>query len=269
MILGSWRRVSGWALFGLAVLPLLSGCREGTVRLSYRPEPGRRYTYRITVRATTVTTVADEAPRRTRTDAVFVSTQRVLAVNPSGGRVEVRVQEEGGSAQSFVVSLDRAAQVAEVQSIEGLPAQALGELGLSEIFPAAAAAPPDRPLAPGQRWEIDTAVQLVQAPAARLRGNGRLVALNRVDGIDVARVESSYTLPVRRPAAPTGNGLTLDGSQSTSAEATYSIDDGAVLWARARTTGAFDVTLFPPPGTPGSPVPGTVSVVVSSTTERL
>lgn len=258
-----------WALLGLAVMPLLAGCREGTVRLSYRPEPGRRYTYRITVRATTVTTVADEAPRRSTTETVFVSTQRVLAVDPSGGRVEVRVQERGGAAQTFIVSLDRAAQLAEVQSIEGLPAQALGELGLSEIFPAAAAAPPDRPLAPGQRWEIDTAVQLVQAPRARLRGNGRLVALSRVDGIDVARVESSYSLPVRGTAAPTDNGLTLDGNQSTSAQVTYSIDDGAVLSAKARTTGSFDVTLFPPPGTPGSPVPGTVSVVVSSTTERV
>ncbi len=250
-------------------MPLLGGCREGTVRLAYRPEPGRSYTYRITVRASTVTTVADGAPRRSRTDTVFVSTQRVLAVDRSGGRVEVRLQEKGGAAQTFIVSLDRAAQLAEVQSIEGLPAQALGELGLSEIFPAAAAAPPDRPLAPGERWEIDTAVQLVQAPSARLRGNGRLVALSRVDGIDVARVESSYSLPVRRTAAPTDNGLTLDGSQSTSAQVTYSIDDGAVLSAKARTSGSFDVTLFPPPGTPGSPVPGTVSLVISSTTERI
>lgn len=258
-----------WVLLAVAAMPLLAGCREGTVRLSYRPEPGRRYTYRITIRATTVTTVADEAPRRSKTEAVFVSTQEVLAVNPSGGRVEVQVQERGGAAHTFIVSLDRGAQLAEVESIEGLPAEALGELGLSEIFPAAAAAPPDRPLAPGQRWEIDTAVQLVQAPPARLRGNGRLVALGRVDGIDVAHVESSYSLPVRRAATPTDNGLALEGSQSTSAQVTYSINDGAVLSARARTTGSFDVTLFPPPGTPGSPVPGSVSVVVSSTTERL
>lgn len=253
----------------MAGLPLLAGCREGTVRLSYRPEPGQRYTYRITVRATTVTTVADEPPRRTKTGTVFVSSQRVLDLDGSGGRVEVRVQEEGGPAQTFIVNLDRAAQLAEVQSIEGLPAQALGELGLSEIFPAAAAAPPDRPLTPGERWKIDTAVRLVQAPAARLVGNGRLVALGRVDGLDVARVESTYSLPVRRMATPTDNGLTLDGNQSTTAHVTYSIDDGAVLSAKARTTGSFDVTLFPPPGTPGSPVPGTVSVVVSSTTERL
>lgn len=239
------------------------------MRLSFRPDPGRRYTYRISVRATTVTTVADERPRRSRSNTVFVATQRVLALSPSGGRVEVRVEEQGSPTRTYVVSLDRAGQLAEVQSIEGLPARALGELGLSEIFPAAAAAPPDRPLSPGQRWEIDTAVQLARAPEARLRGRGRLATLGRVDGIDVARVESRYRLPVRGTAAPNDNGLTLDGSQATDAKVVYSVDDGAVLSAEAVTSGTFDVTLFPPPGTPGSPVPGTVSVVVSSTTERV
>lgn len=238
------------------------------MNLSFRPEPGRRYTYRTSVRATTVTTVADEKPRRTRTDTVFVSRQKVLSVSPSGARVEVRVQEQGGPVRTFIVRLDRSAQVAEVQSIEGLPARALGELGLSEIFPAAAAAPPDRPLAPGERWDIDTAVDLAEVAEARLRGSGRLVALSQVDGIDVARVESRYRLPVRRAVAPDAKGLTLEGIQATSAQVTYSIEDGAVLSAKARTTGSFDVTLFPPPGTPGSPVPGRLSVVVSSTTER-
>lgn len=267
--LSSRRPAPAWALIGLALTILLGGCREGTVSLAFRPDPGQRYTYRISVRATTVTTVADEPPRRTSTETVFVSSQKVLAVTPVGGRVEVRVQEKGSPAQTFVVALDRAAQLAEVQNIEGLPARALGDLGLSEIFPAAAAAPPNRPLAPGEGWDIDTAVKLTDAPPARLRGSGRLVSLGRIDGVDVARVESRYGLPVRQAAAPTDNGLTLDGSQTTTARVTYSIDDGAVLSAKARTTGTFDITLFPPPGTPGSPAPGTLTVVVSSTTERL
>jgi hypothetical protein len=33
---------------------------------------------------------------------------------------------------------DRAAQLTAVESVEGIPAEALGSLGLSEIFPAAA-----------------------------------------------------------------------------------------------------------------------------------
>jgi hypothetical protein len=258
-----------WALLGAATVPLLAGCREGTVHLSFRPEPGQRLAYRISVHAITVTTVADEPPRRTTTDTVLVADQRVLELTPSGGRVEVRLQEEGGAAQTFVVRLDRAAAVAEVQSIEGLPARALGDLGLSEIFPAAAAAPPDRPLAPGERWTIDTAVQVAEGPSSRLRGRGRLVSLGRSEGLDVARVESRYRLPVRQAGSATENRLSLDGAQTTATEVKYSIDDGTVMAARARTRGSFEITLFPPPGIAGSPVPGTLVVEVTSTTERL
>lgn len=239
------------------------------MRLSFRPVPGRRYTYRITVNARTVTKVADVPPRRTSTDTVFVADQRVLELTPSGGRVEIRLREQGGATQTFVVRLDRAAAVAGVQSIEGLPVQVLGQLGLSEIFPAAAAAPPDRPLAPGQRWTIDTAVQVAGPTASRLRGTGRLVSLGQIDGLDVARVTSHYRLPVRQPVSPTDNRPSLAGAQTTAAEVTYSIEDGSVMSARARTRGTFDLTLFPPPATAGSPIPGTLAVEVTSTTQRI
>lgn len=258
-----------WVLLAAVTVAVLASCREGTVRLSFRPAAGERSAYRITVRATTVTTVGDEPPRRRVTDTVFVADQRVLDLTAAGGRVEVRLQEQGGPARTFVVRLDRAGEVAEVQSIEGLPARALGELGLSEIFPPAAAAPPDRPLAPGQRWTIDTAVRLAGPSPSRLRGTGRLVALGRVDGLDVARVESRFRLPVRSSGSPSADGLSLDGSQTTATAVTYSIDDGTVMSARARTRGSFDITLFPPVGTPGSPAPGTLEVDVTSRTERL
>lgn len=253
----------------MAALALLGGCRDGTVRLSFRPQAGRRYTYRIAVRATTVTTVADEEPRRTSIDTVFFATQTVLSRSRDGGRIEVRAHQERGPTQTFIVRLDRSAELAEVQTIEGLPARTLGNLGLSEIFPAAAAAPPDRSLAPGERWDIDTTVRLAQAPTARLRGKGRLVALGRIRGVDAARVTSSYRLPLRGSSTPNDNGLILDGTQRTTTDVAYSIDDGAVLSAEARTTGSFGVTFFPPAGTPGSPVAGTLSVTVSSTTERV
>lgn len=263
------RRLAAGALIGLVVVPLLGGCGESTVRISFRPAAGQRYSYRITVQATTVTTVADEPPRRTRTDTVFLAEQRVLAPTPSGGRVEVRLREQGGATQTFVVRLDRAAAVAEVQSIEGLPAQVLGQLGLSEIFPAAAAAPPDRALAPGERWTIDRPVQIAQPPASRLQGSGRLVSLGRVDGFDVARVTSRYRLPVSQPVSPAENRPALAGTQTTAAEVTYAVEDGSVLSAKASTRGTFDLTLFPPPATAGSPIPGTLNIVVTSTTRRI
>jgi len=253
----------------LGCLPVLTGCRDGTVRLSFRPAADTRSVYRILVRATTVTDVGDEPPRRTRTETAFVARQRVLGLTPSGATVEVGLREEGGSPQRFVVRLDRAAQLFEVQTNEGLPARALGELGLSEIFPAAAAAPPDKSLAPGERWSIDTSVLMAGPPAARLVGRGRLMSLGRLHGRDVARVRSQYRLPVRRSAEGATGRVSLGGTQATVAEITYAIDDGTVVSAKATTRGSYAITVFPPPGSAGSPVPGTLTVEVTSTTERL
>src|SRR3712207_6086484 len=95
---------------------------------------------------------------------------------------------------------DRAGQLAEVERIEGLPAQVLGELGISEIFPAAAAAPPDRPLSPGDRWTINAPVDLPGLAPGRLRGQGRLIALGVVDGREVATIESVVELTVPQGA---------------------------------------------------------------------
>ncbi|MGH9179018.1 MAG: hypothetical protein ACRD0N_10750, partial [Acidimicrobiales bacterium] len=185
-----WGR-TGLALGALVAALLTAGCREDTVRLSFRPAPGQRATYRIDVRAVAVTTIGDEAPRRRVTDTELRAEHRVLDSGPDGSRVEVRLHtEEDGPAAVFEVRFDRGGQPTEVQRIEGLPAGALGDLGLSEIFPAAAAAPPDRPLSPGDRWELDQPVGGAGA-AARLDGRGRLVALRQAGGRPLAEVEST------------------------------------------------------------------------------
>ncbi|HSH59521.1 MAG TPA: hypothetical protein VK988_07745, partial [Acidimicrobiales bacterium] len=96
-----------------AALALIgTACREDTVRLSYQPRPGDRYSYRVEVQAEAVTTVGDEAPRRTQNTNVFESEQSVLDAGPSGTRVQVRLRELGGLPRNFVVRLDRAAQLA-------------------------------------------------------------------------------------------------------------------------------------------------------------
>ncbi|MGH9165464.1 MAG: hypothetical protein ACRDZW_08145, partial [Acidimicrobiales bacterium] len=101
----------------VAALVLLGGCRPDTVRLDARPAPGDRATYRIRVRAETNTVLAGRLPRRSVTERTFVASQRVLDVDQAGRRVEVRVAEEGGGpTMTFVVRLDRAAQLAEVQT---------------------------------------------------------------------------------------------------------------------------------------------------------
>ncbi len=256
---------------GLAALTLVAaaGCRDNTVRLSYQPEPGDRYAYRIEVEAVSTATLAEQAPRRTQSRSVFEAQHSVLEAGPSGSRVEVRLNEEGGLARTFVVRLDRAAQLAEVHTSEGLPATALSGLGLSEIFPAAAAAPPDRALAPGSRWTIDDPVQVASPEASRLVGWGRLSRLGVVGGREVATVESSYKLPVRRTTQERRNQLTLSGAQDTNASTSYDLEDGSVVRADARTHGTYEIMLLPPADTPGDPIPGTLVVEVRSITRRV
>ena len=244
----------------LAVVVLLAAplgaCRDGTVRVAFRPTEGTRYTYRVTVTADVVTRLGDRPARHTTEEDVFTAHHTVL----SGGRTEVRLVAAGEEARTFVVRLDRAGQLAEVQRIEGIPADILGGLGLSEIFPAAAAAPPDRPLAPGDRWDL---------AFERLRGTGRLAALGMVGGRKLATVESDYVLPVARTADEGDNRLRFEGSQHTRATSTHDLDDGAVEEVRAETSGTFALQLLPPEGTTGPVVPGTLEVEVRSLTTRL
>src|SRR5688500_16448207 len=173
-------------LLVVLVTPTLSGCRDGTVRVSFRPEVGAEYTYRVRVAADIVTRIGDQPVRHTTDEDVFTARHKVLDAGAAGSRVEVRLEAEGQETRTFEVRLDRVGRLAEVQRIEGIPADVLGGLGLSEIFPAAAGELPDRPLAPGDRWTIDE------------DGTGRLTRLGVVDGRRRATVESDYTQPVAR-----------------------------------------------------------------------
>jgi hypothetical protein len=257
------------AAVALATVTLgLGACREDTVRFAYQPRPGDRYEYRVEVRAAAMARVGDEPPRRTEANDVFEARHSVLEAGPGASRVEVRLNQPGGQPRTFVVRLDRAAQLTEVQSIEGLPASALGGVGLSEIFPAAAAAPPDRPLAPDDRWSIDEPVQVATPEPSRLVGRGRLASLEVMDGREVATVDSTYRLPVRRIAQERFGQLHLVGSQDTRATTSYDLRDGAVVSVRSQTKGTYQVMLLPPPGTPGPPVPGDLVVEVTSVTRR-
>ena len=266
--MGGPRRRLG-LLAAVALTITLAGCGSDTVRLALLPSVGHRSEYRIAVRAESVTTLTGSEPRRTVEETVLVAAHRVLEAGPDGSRVEVRLSEEGAPVSTFVVRFDRAAQPVEVQRIEGVPAGALGDLGLSEIFPAAAGAPPDRPLEPGDRWAIDEPAPGGASATARLLGQGRLVALAAADGRRLARVESDYRLPVRRSAEETGGRLLLDGTVTTRARVAYDLDDDVVQSVQARTRGRYEVTLLPPAGVAGAPVPGTLVVDVDSTTRRV
>lgn len=246
-------------------------CGDGAVRLAFRPSPGDRFTYEITVHSTTSTRVDGVDDRDADERIVLRAEHEVLRAGPQGSTVRVRLREvsdPGGTTRTFEVRLDRSAQLSAVERVEGLPAEVLGDLGLSEIFPAAAAAAPDRPLQPGGRWEIDDTVDLPGLEGAHLTGTGRLSRLGVEDGRDLATVRTDVELPVRRSLEVAGTRLRLRGTQRTEATTTYALGDGAVERSTATTRASFTVLLHPVAGD-GAPTSGTLRVEVRSESRRL
>jgi len=257
----------------LSALVVLSSCRPDTVRLAFRPAPGRQYSYEVRVESFTVTTLGTNAPRRSSSSFVLRADQQVVRTVGTTTEVRVRLRVIGGAAEhgatTLLVRLDRVAQLADVERIEGLPTNVLGQLGLAEVFPAAAGAPPDRALSPGDRWAIDEPLRLSGGEDTRLRGFGRLSQLDVVGGRQVATVESSYQLPVRRLAPDDPKSVVLTGTQSTTTRTTHELDDGSIRSAHSRSRGEFQLALRPPSGQPGPTVKGSLVVEVRSTTTRL
>jgi hypothetical protein len=253
----------------VALLALTAGCRPDTVNLGFHPAAGASYTYRVEVESLTVVSVDGSPSQRVEDRFELRADHDVLAAGAESSRVRVRLSGPNLGARTFVVRLDRAGQLAEVQRIEDLPARALGSIGLTEIFPAAAGAPPAAPLSPGERWVVDEPVSLPGQPRTRLRGSGRLTELGVIDGEKVATIDSTFRLAVRGTTELEQGSFALDGSQSTTATATHRLADGAVEEVRAVTRGRYRHTLLPPAGTAGPAVPGTLTVEVRSHTVRV
>jgi hypothetical protein len=243
---------------------LLAACAPGTVRLAFAAHPGARFRYAVDVHAETVTVIPGQPGSRQVTDQHLTADHRVVSADRSGVVVDVRLQGEGVPERTFRVRLDRTASLTQVERVDDLPVEVLGELGLSEVFPAAAGAPPNRPLRPGTRWSLDQPVRLNGAPPARLTGSGSLDRLGVVNGRRVATISTTYTLPVRQQVESS----TLDGSARTEISATRSVSDGAIEVVSALTMARFSLTVNPPPGINGVPIAGTLTVEVRSTTRR-
>jgi hypothetical protein len=250
-----------------AGIGLLAACEPATVTVRYRPAVGASYSYRSTVSSETVVTLGDDAPRRTTDEVAIGVRQSVLERVGEGVRVRVELSRAGSGVRRYVMRFDRAAQLTEVESVEGIPAEALGELGLAEIFPPAAGAPPPHPLAPGDSWPIDDEVSLPDMAApAQLTGSGRLLSLGVEDGREIGTVASRFSLPIAT-STPSSSGVrTITGVQTTAVVTTYHLDDGSVRRSTSRTTGQFSVVLSPPVGQDASPIDGTLLLDVRSRT---
>ena len=259
------RRLAACAL----LLATVAGCRPDTVAVSFHPEVGAAYRYEVRVTSDSTTTLEGAAPEHRHEDITLIAEHTVLDSGPDGVRVRVVVGEVGAAAQAFVVRFDRTALLQSIESVEGEPADIVGALGVPEIFPGAAGAPPKR-LAPGARWTVDRVVHVPGADAAsRLHSEGQLDELGVAAGKHVAHLSSTALLPLLTTSTTADGTLRISGRQRIVQRATYDLDDGAVRAAAATTTGHFRLRVRPPVGTIAPAVPGTLDVRVTSRTKRL
>ena len=264
------------------MLPLLVGCRDDHVRVAFRPKVGDVFRYQVTVRSRSEVRLPGEAPVVHDDKVVLQSQHTVLTAGRRGVRVQVVLADARGSVRTFVVRFDRAAQLESVESDDpvsltqgegaaGAASNGAGVFGISEIFPAAAGAPPERALGPGERWRID---DLISVPGsigrAELTGEGRLESLGYVGDAAVARLATTIRIDLTS-AQQTADGerVVLDGVQTTKQRAAHDLDDGAVRASSSTTDGTFGLEIDPPADRVGDPVHGTLTVRVRSTTKRL
>ncbi len=257
-------------LVALAVAALAaSACEDPAIRLTYRPAVGTRTSYELRVTTSSTTKLTGEPTRRRNDSFVLRSDQLVRDARPGDdAQVEVRLTGAGQPERDFVVRLDRGGQLATVETVEGVPTAALGNLGISELLPSAAGALPTKAVRPGDRWPISQLLRLGTARAGRLVGFGRLASLGVSDGTKQAVVDTEVALPVdRTTAGDGGETIRLVGAVRTTMQVTQRVRDGVVLGAKARSVGRYEVTLLPPTVDGGPPIFGTLTVVVSSVTK--
>ena len=247
----------------------LTACDEESVHVGFRPEAGASYRYEIKVQSITTTMLGDEAPERTVDEITLESRDTVLSAGAEEIRVEVRLRRAGSPDRTFRVRFDRAAQLAGVDQIDGLPPEVLGPVALPEFLPAAATAPPDRPLTPGETWKIEALPHLPGAPPVPLEGTGKLVKVMTSGGRKMASITAETSRPMSGVTQVGDATVTLTGTETTQSKATRALDDGSVHEASSVTKGTYSLSLLPQGASAGVPLTGTMSVEIRSQTRRL
>jgi hypothetical protein len=229
------------------------------VHVGFRPEAGAIYRYEIKVQSVTTTVLGDDAPERSVDEVILASRDTVLSAAPGEVKVQVQLSRVGSPERTFLVRFDRGAQLAGVDRVDGLP---------PEFLPAAATAPPDRPLSPGEKWKIDAAPTLPGVAPVRLEGTGRLVKVTTSGGRKVASIKAETHVPLSSTSRVGDATATISGMETTESTATRALADGVVQEASSVTTGTYNLVLSGDQAG-AAPVIGTMSVEIRAQTRRL
>lgn len=241
-----------------ALAAVLLGCRASTVSVAFTPSVGDRYAYRYEIEATITRAIADEEPEVLHVDTELVARQEVRARTERGARIRLELTREGGTARTAVALVDRAGSLEGVELVEGLGADVLG--AADSIVPTHLPGPPDRPLAPGDRWSSD---------AGDLRSEGRLERLGVIDGSDVAVVRTTATEDLARSVQAGASATEVSGRVRSGATTSYDLVDGATRRSRSWSRGSVEARFAPPPGVDADPVLGTIEFEVTVKVTRI
>jgi hypothetical protein len=263
------RRLALLLLPAVASAGLTACGKEKTVHVGFRPAAGTSYRYEIKVQSVITTVLGDEAPDRAVDEVTLESHDTVLSSGPDEVRVEVVVHRTGSPDRTFRVRFDRGARLAGVDQVDGLPPEVLGPVGFPEFLPAAATAPPDKPISPGEKWKIDATPTLSGSQAGKLEGTGRLVKVTTAGGRKVASIRAETRVPLSTTSRVGNSVVNISGTETTESTAARALSDGAVQEAQAVTRGAYTLTLTAQDGPGTMPVTGTMSVELRSQTRRL
>jgi hypothetical protein len=247
----------------LACALALGACASEAVTVSLRPEPGDEHRFQHEIRGTITTTADDGSPPEvTELVATLEATQLVRAVRGDEIVLEVAVRRDGGAERTTVVAVDRAGTLVGFESLEGLPVDALGVAAVATERATSAAAPPDRGLVVGERWDVDDGV---------VRGEARLASLGVVDGVEVGRIDARLEERLAETQASGDSTVRLDGALRSRVSTTLDLRDGAIRRARSTTTGSVRAVIQPPGGIEAAPVTALIRydlTVVTTRTDR-
>jgi len=265
------RRLAYYLLVPALSAGALTACSdEKSVQVGFRPEAGATYRYEIKVQSVTTTVLGDDAPDRSVDEVTLESRDTVLSSAPEEVKVQVQLLRAGSPDRTFRVRFDRAAQLAGVDAVDGLPPEVLGPVGLPEFLPAAATAPPDRPLSPGEKWKIDATPTFAGASPVRLQGTGRLVKVSSAGGRKVASIKAETRVPLSSTSKVGDATVSISGMETTESSATRALADGVVQEASSVTKGSYNLVLTSGSGSSVvAPVTGTMSVEIRAQTRRL
>ena len=184
------------------VIPLLlAACRSDTVSVAYAPEIGDSYEYRYDIEATVTRTVEGEEPNVVEVDTVLLAEQDVQAQSRTGTRIRLELIREGGVARTAVVLVDRAGSLEGVELVDDLDAAVFGVADAGSLVPTNLGAPPDRPLAPGDRWTVSDVPLASTSTSAGSSARARATT-SATTGRHAAAAGCSPRTPSRRHSIP-------------------------------------------------------------------